>query len=114
MEHEMRRVLAFVVTLVLSMSATAATGWTGYRTIVRLETVSTGIEVTLDGFSGACAPWSEAGVQYTWVKIETNQANEKQHIATLLMAFAAGKRVSVYCPSDGANPTLSNMRVQNE
>jgi hypothetical protein len=110
----MKRYLAIALMLFASASATAATGWTGLRTILGLEIVPTGIEIRLDGFGGACASVNENGIQKTWVKIETNQPNEKQYVVTVLMAFALGKRIAVYCPSDAAYPTLSNIVIQRE
>lgn len=110
----MKILFIFAFMLAASTNAVAATGWTGYRTILGLETHSSGIEIRLDGYSGACGSVNEGGVQKTWTKVETNQANEKQFVAILLMAFASGKRVSIYCASDAVWPTLSNVSVQNE
>ena len=90
----MNKLSALVLGIMLSTDAVCATGWTGFRTILELETGPTGVELRLEGFGDGCASLNEGGVQKTWAKIEANQANEKQHVSTLLMAFAAGKKVT--------------------
>jgi hypothetical protein len=96
----MYRLIAIVFGFTFSIGANAASGWTGPRTILGLEFYSGGVEIRVDGYGSGCTTFSESGVQKTWTKIETNQANEKQLIAALLMAFTTGKQINVHC----ANP----------
>jgi hypothetical protein len=110
----MRKMLGVLTMAFVATSANAAAGWTGSRSLLSIETVPTGVEILLDGFGGACGLIAANGVQNTWLKIEVGQANESQHIAVLLMAFATGKRVSVYCSSTATWPALANIIVKSE
>lgn len=96
------RLMSVAIGLLFSMSAVAGTGWSGPRTILGLEVSSVAIEIRLAGSGVGCTAFNEGGVQKTWTKIDVGQANEKQLLAVLLTAYAAGQQISVHCtsPSD--------------
>jgi hypothetical protein len=95
----MRRLMSMTIGLMISAHVTAATGWTGQRTILGLEFSSVAVEVRLSGSGGACTSFVEGGIQKTWTKIDVGQANEKQLVAALMLAYASGRTIDVHCSS---------------
>lgn len=71
-----------------------------------------GLEVRLAGFNGACTQTIEGGVQKAWTRIIVGQANEKHHTAVLLMAYATGKKVNIYCAGNEQWASLDSMRTE--
>lgn len=107
----MKKLSVFCFSVMLSGSCFAATGWTGAMKILELETHSSGTEIRLEGYNNACTSVVESGAQKTWVKVGSSQSNKEQLMSVILMAFASGKNINVYCsdPSDWAE--LSNIKV---
>jgi hypothetical protein len=107
----MKKILALCIAAGISGNCLAATGWTGPTTILELETHSDGTEIRLDGYNNACTSVVESGVQKTWTKVGSSQGNKEQLMSVILMAFAAGKNINVYCsdPNDWAE--ISNIKV---
>jgi hypothetical protein len=111
-EHHMTRLAVLVAALLLSATATAGAGWTGPRAILGLETYPGGTEIRLAGSGSACTAITE-GVQKTWTRIETGQANSAQLMAVLMMAFAAGKTVNIHCPNAADWTALDRVVVES-
>jgi hypothetical protein len=109
--ESMKTKLATLLLVLMSADSMAASGWTGPRNILNLEFFSGGVEIRMTGSGGGCTSFTESGIQKTWTKIETGQPNEKQLIAALLMAFAMGKTIDVYCPSPSDWTALSTLVV---
>ena len=100
----MKKLVLCLFGLMMSTSVFAATGWTGQRNIVSLETHASGTEIRLEGFGGACSQIVEGGVTLTVTIIRNTSQNKEQLMAVLMTAFATGKPVDIYCsdPAQGA------------
>ena len=108
----MKRMGFLLVVALWALNAHGASGWTGYRVILGLESTPSGLEVRLAGFGGACTQTVEGGIEKTWARITVGQANEKHHTALLLMAYATGKKVDIYCASSAPWASLDNIRTE--
>ena len=85
---------------------------TGPKTISGLEVTASGTEIRLSGFNGACTSLIENNVHKTWVRIGVNDVNQAQFVSVLLMAFASGKQINVYCGSSADWTNANNIVVE--
>ena len=105
-----------IIVLILFFSTNAFAAWTGAKTILELETTPNATEVRLDEAGDTtcgCHHWQEGGINKIFAKITLNNPNKEQLMSLLLVAFASGKKVNIFCTPGEEWPELRYIKVLN-
>ena len=100
--------------LVLSSSVLAAE-WTEPRTILGIETTANDIQIRIEGHSSAdaCSKITENGVNLTFAKIPVEMGNRDALVSLVYMAYAAEKKINMYCDTVTSWSQVNHIKVED-
>lgn len=114
--HLIKRALASVLAIsaMILPGISLAADWTGLRKIVGIEAHATSTEVRLEGQASgnACTKITENGLSLTWANIPHDMQNRADLVALVMMAYASGREVNMYCADESQWAPVTMIKVE--